>query len=905
MSYCGECGRELPANAAFCGRCGSPVQSHPTGGVASSLPTPSPAPPTPPDATQVIEPRPTPQPSAPAPPATSTSSELPVPPEDSRAVSDEPAPTADAPAAAPVAPPAAPDLPAPLRGPQVQVQVDAGSVQASLRDGALVAAGLYAASVVIAAVALTIIGSATVGDWFRVGGWAQGMTFRGSLDSSGSTGGSGFSLGGALHATAQPGLLLVACLASAALLAVRSERYQPSANLASALIRSALAGGGAAAVSVAVALITRGDVGSASADGSSSSFSAGIGVPSVLVGALVFVTLASAAGRTAVGWHRLVPARWQQEAVPWLPAARGVAEFAVVGIGLALVAEVITGLASGAPYGAWLAALADLPLDQAALVAFGAGAVISSGATSGFGGADTTVGTFVGSAPGWAWLLLLIPLAAAAAAGARTVLRRPPSAKVPMASSWHFSVLLLAGALVVTFLSSMTASGNISFFSGEAHLGLGWGSVILAALVWGTLIPVVGFYVVRLLMGASPHLLVRLATVGRGQLNGQWAAALGQPESGSSPRPANVGWPGQVPAPTPGPDDWTAGPSVPGPTPSSQPPQPPRPLSPATKRVLAVAAIVVVVLLAGLVGVKIVNATVFTPAAQASTYLHDLARGDAVGALQTGPPIAGPTLTDAALRVQEAQAPMTNISTGAATVVGAQTSVAVSYDLGGRPVHTTLTLVREGSTYGVFDHWKLTQTTAQVSVAAPGGGAAATLNGAGISGQSGTVPLNVLPGALVFGSAGSSAASAYETVTPSQGSTTVAESPGAQIGVQLEQTLTPAGNAAVLAAVDQSFTACTAQAVLEPTGCPVRAYVFYPSVTGVKWTVVTPPSKGGAQVSLNADGTVAVSGSFDAKVSYSYIDTSTGASVPKTDDGGGSYNATVTLTGSAPSVTWQ
>jgi hypothetical protein len=38
---------------------------------------------------------------------------------------------------------------------------------------------------------------------------------------------------------------------------------------------------------------------------------------------------------------------------------------------------------------------------------------------------------------------------------------------------------------------------------------------------------------------------------------------------------------------------------------------------------------------------------------------------------------------------------MTNISTGASTVVGGQTSVAVSYDLGGRPVHTTLTLVRE------------------------------------------------------------------------------------------------------------------------------------------------------------------------------------------------------------------
>jgi hypothetical protein len=77
MSYCGECGRELPASAAFCGRCGAPVRppvkggaSPPTGRVASSPPTPSappPAPHTPPsDATQAMESRLTPQPSAPS-----------------------------------------------------------------------------------------------------------------------------------------------------------------------------------------------------------------------------------------------------------------------------------------------------------------------------------------------------------------------------------------------------------------------------------------------------------------------------------------------------------------------------------------------------------------------------------------------------------------------------------------------------------------------------------------------------------------------------------------------------------------------------------------------------------------------------------------------------------------------
>jgi zinc-ribbon domain len=77
MSYCVDCGRELPASAAFCGRCGAPVQPPvtggsfpPTGWVTESLPAPSPASATPPAGAQVLEPRPTPQPSAPSSSAT-------------------------------------------------------------------------------------------------------------------------------------------------------------------------------------------------------------------------------------------------------------------------------------------------------------------------------------------------------------------------------------------------------------------------------------------------------------------------------------------------------------------------------------------------------------------------------------------------------------------------------------------------------------------------------------------------------------------------------------------------------------------------------------------------------------------------------------------------------------------
>ena len=178
----------------------------------------------------------------------------------------------------------------------------------------------------------------------------------------------------------------------------------------------------------------------------------------------------------------------------------------------------------------------------------------------------------------------------------------------------------------------------------------------------------------------------------------------------------------------------------------------------------------IVVFITGMVGVKIVNSRVFTPEAQASTYLYALARGDAVGALQTGPSIADATLTDAALRVQETKAPMTKILIGHATVQGNRASVAVNYDLGGQPVHTSLTLVREGSTGAVFDHWKLTDTTAVVSISVPEGVSTATLNGVAIRQGSGAVAINVLPGALVIGSTGSSGVTVYQILATSAGS---------------------------------------------------------------------------------------------------------------------------------------
>jgi len=53
-------------------------------------------------------------------------------------------------------------------------------------------------------------------------------------------------------------------------------------------------------------------------------------------------------------------------------------------------------------------------------------------------------------------------------------------------------------------------------------------------------------------------------------------------------------------------------------------------------------------------------------------------------------------------------------------------------------------------------------------------------------------------------------------------------------------------------------------------------HAFFTGVTGMHWAVLTSPSKGGSQVSLDDDETVAVSGNYDASVSYSYQDPVTG-----------------------------
>jgi hypothetical protein len=325
-------------------------------------------------------------------------------------------------------------------------------------------------------------------------------------------------------------------------------------------------------------------------------------------------------------------------------------------------------------------------------------------------------------------------------------------------------------------------------------------------------------------------------------------------------------------------------------------------MSPSTKKVFVAAVILIVVLITGVVIVKLFNSRVFSPEAQAATYLHALARGDAEGALQTGPSIADGTLTDAALRVQETKAPMTKISLGRTTVQGSRASVAVDYELGGQPVHTLLTLVREGSKGAVFDHWKLTDTTALVNISMPEGLPQATLNGVPIRQGSGSVALNVLPGALVIESTGSSGVAVYQILATSAGSDVIAQSPDAEAHVRLEQTLTSAGKAAALASVDKAFAAClTPQPV---SACPISAESLAGDASNVLWTPPTPPSESDAQVSQNENGTVTVSANCAASVSWDFHVAFVGDTRRKSAEMRVTCNATVSFIGSEPSVKW-
>jgi len=785
--------------------------------------------------------------------------------------------------------------------------------QSAFRDGFVVVVGLYAVSLIVALVALPLLHGARAADVLRGAGWLTGLTVRGHLIATGAVGGSA---SGAVDAYVQPGLLFAGLVAAIAILTRRAERRAPSASMGDVAASSVASGLGAGIAALVVALATGGTVGGNSGGGPTDVH---VNAVSALIGALVFVGLAAAVARLATSWRRPLlseaPHRFIDQ---WWPEVRSIGALGAVGAPLGFVAIVLALVIGGAPAGAWLIALLDLPflLAEVVLLSFGVPLSTSGSFSAGgiFGGSGTlSVGVFGGGLPGYFWLLLLVPVLGVIGAGIRTTVSAPMSEAPPWSRAWRTAVIGAIAAWIVTFITSINAGGGagVSVLSGSATARIGmavFGSLVAGAVV-GACVPLVGFYATRYAARRAPGLVVSVGTIGRGTLHAEWAATLGDSDPAHLTR--------VNPSPWPRPEESFSSPAVASTFEGRS--ETPEALSRAafsgprrqfrltrkTKIALGSLVGVIVLLVAALVAVNLASSS-YTPTAIATSYLQAVASGNASGALtETDGQWHGSLLSSAALRAQDAADPITHIHVGAGTTSGSVATVTASYWVGNTPEsNIPITLRRAGSKDLFFTNWQIVDPVARVSV----GQGAVTLDGT-VSDRAGQTVL-AFPGRLVL-QATSSRNPYFRTTLAGGGSEVVA--PGSSVQLSTTTRLTSGGATAVLGAVDQSLQQCLNSTSLAPPNCPFSDQSALSAnlaqVSGVQWSVSTMPTAQNTTLSLKPNGSVQVAADYGAvsvSCSYNYVDPVFGPQSTSDTDIVSMTDATVTLVpGQASAVSFQ
>jgi hypothetical protein len=776
-----------------------------------------------------------------------------------------------------------------------------------------VVVGLYLASLVAGLVALPFIHGASIVEAIRGAGWLTGLTFRGHLIVTGSSG----SASGAASAYAQPGLLFAGAMAAVVYFARRSEALDPSPDARGIWLESAALGIGAGVACALIALVTAGSVGSSS-DGSSAS-SVHVNLVSAFIGAVFFTGLAAAVTRFAVTWRRPVLSERVRSFVDqsW-PQVRALGWFGALGGALSLVAILLFLLVDGAPIGAWLIAILDLPFLILQVLLLSCGVPIStSGSFSalGFlgGSGSAGAGLFSGHLPTYCWLLLVIPIVSILAAGIRTTVSAPLTPTLAWDRVLRCAVIAAAAAWVIAYITSIIGGegGGVGFISGSGTIRVGMGIVasLLVGAVVGALMPLSGFYAARYAGMHAPQIVIGLATVGNGRLDAEWARAIGDADpTHVAPRPPSRAPVGPPPVPSAASTfsaSPTERPSVGSTVPPVQAsPRPPREfhMTPRIKAALYGVGGLAVVVVAAVIGLNVAGAS-HTPTSVADAYLQDIATGNASGALATTDgQWTGPWLSKQALSAQDQANPITHIQTGSATVTGSTAVVPVSYWVGSTPVAgSTITLHSEGSQDVLFTRWVVADPIARLSVQ----GGVVSVDGS-LTPASGS-PILVFPGAPVI-QAQKSADSDIETSLSGDNNTTVA--PGQSVHVSTKTQLTSAGSSAVIASVDQSLQQCLNSTSVTPPNCPFadQGAAAYPGIAGVTWTVSEMPTLQNTTLTLTGNNTVQVEadsyGGIEVSCSYSYVDPTLGPQTSSDTDLGSMNTGTVKLTGGTPSVSF-
>lgn len=244
----------------------------------------------------------------------------------------------------------------------------------------------------------------------------------------------------------------------------------------------------------------------------------------------------------------------------------------------------------------------------------------------------------------------------------------------------------------------------------------------------------------------------------------------------------------------------------------------------------------------------------YSPSAFVLRYLDLLSQGRAADALtvpgvaiQTDDLVAArlPTTASEAMLRADALAMLRDV-----TLVGTEdrddvTAVTVTYQAGPHTGTSTFLVERSGW-IGVAPTWRFAQSPLAVIDVNVRGSMRFSVNGFEVDKRqvspdgADADPLASVP-LLVF-SPGLYSLTVQTAAAHSPGVAVLSDTPAAEIPVQVQAEPTPELIAVVQSEVEQFLTSCTAQEVLQPTGCPFGTAVENRVISPPQWTILSQPT---------------------------------------------------------------
>jgi len=468
------------------------------------------------------------------------------------------------------------------------------------------------------------------------------------------------------------------------------------------------------------------------------------------------------------------------------------------------------------------------------------------------------------------WLLVLVAVLFALVASVALAVRRGGARRT--AFDWALTPVAYAlVGIVWLMVGTVVLSVHVSGVGGSGSVGITpWMPVILA--VWGTGVEALARYVVPRVLGvgagagAPQRLLARL--VGRDAVVAPRARAPRAAAPGDAPAGALVGAAAVA--------DADASATVPG-------AEAVTPMSPRARRILIRSLVIGGACLVVIVGLSItagvLRSSVWGPGAAATTFVQDIADGDAsaAGAMAQIDGMGSGMLTDQVL--QAATGRISDVEVGVVQQDGDQANATLTYQQGGVSHTTTLTLARVSTQWLIQDQWRITSSLGgyvEINVSPALDGAAITANGVQIGavqhqGADYYTPQRfpAFPGDYTIAVAGT------DYLTSETADATVADSKA--VSLQLTTKPTDKLTSEITKGIEDTIASCAAHTDADlPSSCPFHG-PYLSASSPVTYTVTRMPQ---LTIELASNGSIDVYSTTSGQVEEKYVYDSGFGSVP-------------------------